>query len=55
MNLASESKNKQAKKSSLFLSGPLYRLPAEGVAQIKDGSFQLKVFRLKVGLPTSMI
>jgi hypothetical protein len=40
--LASENGGKQAKRASFLLSCPLYRLPAEGGAEIKVGSFHLK-------------
>lgn len=36
-----------------MLPRPLYRLPAEGAAQVKGGSSHLKRPRLKEGLPTS--
>ena len=36
--LASESESKQAKRESFLLLCPFYRLPAEGVAQIKGES-----------------
>lgn len=43
-----QQERKQAKRASFPLAWPLYRLPAEGVAQIKGGSFHLRRSGLKV-------
>ena len=45
------SERKQAKKAAPSSSMAFYRLPAEGVAQIKGGSSHLKRSGLEVGLP----
>jgi hypothetical protein len=46
-------KNREGKEGKLPSSMPLYKLPPEGVAQIKGGSSHLKRSLLKVGLSTS--
>jgi hypothetical protein len=51
--LTTKSERKQAKRESFLLKYPLHRLPVEGVAKIKSESPHLRIFRLKVGLPTS--
>jgi hypothetical protein len=42
MTLASKIKSEQAKPMSFHLQRPLYRLPVDGVTQIKGRSSQLK-------------
>ena len=49
----SKSKDKHVKSKSFIVPCPLYRLPREGVAHIKDGSSCLKSSGLKVSLPTA--
>jgi hypothetical protein len=39
-------------RANFILSCPLYRLPAEGVAQINGGASHFKRSGLEVGLPT---
>lgn len=51
--LTTKSERKQAKRESFLLKYRLHRLPVEGVAKIKSESPHLRIFRLKVGLPTS--
>ena len=53
MELVIESKSKQAKKVSFLFPCPLYRLPTEGVLQIKDASSHLKSCGLKLYIPMS--
>jgi hypothetical protein len=48
---AKEWTGKQRKKESFLFPCPLYRLPAESVAQMKDGSSYYKRSGLEVGLP----
>jgi hypothetical protein len=51
-----QSEGKQEKNGQTLLSPmPFYRLPAEGMAQIKGGSSYLKRSGLKVDLPTSKV
>lgn len=50
-NKTTNQPNKQKTKQPSSIS--LYKLPAEGMAQIKDGSSCLKISVLKVGLRTS--
>ncbi|EDL82258.1 rCG29069 [Rattus norvegicus] len=42
-----------SRQKSFLPPCPLYRLPAESVAQIKGGSYYFKISGLKIGFPTS--
>lgn len=50
--LANKNKNKQANSENFLLPCNLYRLPQEGMAQIKGGFSYPKMSGLKVYFPT---